>query len=190
MRSLSRVRLFATPWTVACTRLLHPWDFLDKSTGVGCHFLLQGIFPTQGSNPGLPHCRQKLYHLSHQEAIKRSKFCHLQQCGLTHSVCLILIPSDVWARDQGASLREQTQDVLTDQGPHLLLIRVPFPWPGLPGGSDGKASVYNAGDLGSIPGSGSFPGEGNGNPLQYSCLENPMDGGAWCRLLSMGSQTV
>ena len=47
------------------------------------------------------------------------------------------------------------------------------------GGSDGKASVYNAGDLGSIPESGRFPGEGNGNPLQYSCLENPMDGGAW-----------
>ena len=44
-----------------------------------------------------------------------------------------------------------------------------------PGGSDGKASVYNVGDLGSIPGSGRFPGEGNGNPLQYSCLENPMD---------------
>ena len=59
-----------------------------------------------------------------------------------------------------------------------------------PGGSDCKASVYNAGDLGSIPGSGRFPGEGNGNPLQYSCLENPMDGGAWCRLLSMGSQRV
>ena len=49
-----------------------------------------------------------------------------------------------------------------------------------PGGSDSKASVYNAGDLGSIPGSGSFPGEGNGNLLQYPCLENPMDGGAWC----------
>ena len=47
-----------------------------------------------------------------------------------------------------------------------------------PGGSDGKASAYNAGDLGSIPGSGRSPGEGNGNPLQYSCLENPMDGGA------------
>ena len=59
-----------------------------------------------------------------------------------------------------------------------------------PGGSDGKASAYNAGDLGSIPGLGRFPGEGNGNPLQYSCLENPMDGGAWCRLLSMGSQRV
>ena len=46
-------------------------------------------------------------------------------------------------------------------------------------GSDGKASAYNAGDLGSIPGSGRSPGEGNGNPLQYSCLENPMDRGAW-----------
>ena len=45
--------------------------------------------------------------------------------------------------------------------------------------SDGKASAYNAGDLGSIPGSGRSPGEGNGNPFQYSCLENPMDGGAW-----------
>ena len=44
--------------------------------------------------------------------------------------------------------------------------------------------------LGLIPGSGRFPGEGNGNPLQYSCLENPMEGGAWYRLLSMGSQRV
>ena len=50
---------------------------------------------------------------------------------------------------------------------------------GFPGGSEVKASPSNAGDLGSIPGSGRSPGEGNGNPLQYSCLENPMDGGAW-----------
>ena len=49
----------------------------------------------------------------------------------------------------------------------------------IPGSSDDKASAYNAGDLGSIPGSGRSPGEGNGNPLQYSCLENPMDLGAW-----------
>ena len=48
-----------------------------------------------------------------------------------------------------------------------------------PNGLDGKASVYNAGDLGSIPGSGRLPGEGNGNPLQYSCLEIPMDREAW-----------
>ena len=48
-----------------------------------------------------------------------------------------------------------------------------------PGSSDSKASVYNVGDPGLIPGSGRSPGEGNGNPLQYSCLENPMGGGAW-----------
>ena len=46
-------------------------------------------------------------------------------------------------------------------------------------GSDSKASACNAGDPGSILGSGRSSGEGNGNPLQYSCLENPMDGGAW-----------
>ena len=57
VKLLSRVRLFA----VACTRLLHPGDFLGKSTGVGCYFLLQGIFPTQGLNPGLSHCRQMLW---------------------------------------------------------------------------------------------------------------------------------
>ena len=50
---------------------------------------------------------------------------------------------------------------------------------GISGGSDGKESACNVGDLGSIPGSGRSPGEGNGSPLQYSCLENPMEGGAW-----------
>src|SRR5574337_783480 len=49
----------------------------------------------------------------------------------------------------------------------------------LPGGSDSKASAYNEADLGSISGSGKSPGEGNGNPLPYSSLENPMDRGAW-----------
>ena len=65
VKSLSHVWLFVTPWAVACTRLLRPQDFLGKTTGVCCHFLLQGIFPTQGSNPGLLHCRQTVYHLSH-----------------------------------------------------------------------------------------------------------------------------
>ena len=50
---------------------------------------------------------------------------------------------------------------------------------GFPSGSDGKESACNAGDPGSIPGSGRSPGEGNGNPLQYSCLENSKDRGAW-----------
>ena len=56
-----------------------------------------------------------------------------------------------------------------------------------PGGSDSKASAYNEGDPGSSPGLGRSPGEGNGNPLQYYCLKNPMEPG---RLQSMGSQRV
>ena len=58
-----------------------------------------------------------------------------------------------------------------------VLLREDFP-----GSSDGKTSVYSVRHLGSIPGLGRFPGEGNGNPLPYSCLENPMDGGGWGRL--------
>ena len=50
---------------------------------------------------------------------------------------------------------------------------------GLPGGSEVKVSASNVGDLGSMPGSGRSPGEGNGNPFQYSCLKNPMDGESW-----------
>ena len=50
---------------------------------------------------------------------------------------------------------------------------------GFPDGSEVKASAYKVGDPGSVSGSGRSPGEGNGNPLQYSCLENLMDGGAW-----------
>ena len=85
------------------------------NTGMDYHSLLQGIVPTQGLNPGLPHF--------------------------------------------------------------------------FPGDSEVKASAWHTGDQGSIPGSGRSPGEGNGTPLQYSCLENPMEGGA-CRLQSMGSQRV
>ena len=61
----------------------------------------------------------------------------------------------------------------------LFLLGLPLTVDGLPCGSEGKASVYDVGDLGSIPGSGRSSGEGNGNPFQYSCLENPVDGGAW-----------
>ena len=80
VKSLSRVWLFATPWTVACTRLLCPWDFLGKSTEVDCHFLLQGIFPTQWSNPGLPHCRRILYQLRHKETGNKNQKAPMGWC--------------------------------------------------------------------------------------------------------------
>ena len=62
---LSRIWLFANPWTITCQAPLS-MRFSRQEFGVGCHFLLQGIFPAQGSNPGLQHCRQALYRLSHQ----------------------------------------------------------------------------------------------------------------------------
>ena len=58
------------------TRLFRPWDFLGKDTGVGCHFLLQGIFPTQGSNLGLLHCSQILYWLSYKGNTKITYLVH------------------------------------------------------------------------------------------------------------------
>ena len=95
------------------SRLLCPWESPGKNTGVDYDALLQGIFPTQRSNP-----------------------------------CLL----------------------------HWQLVSLPLDFPG---GSDSKAFAYNEGELGLIPGLGRSPGEGNGNPLQYSCLENPKNGGTW-----------
>ena len=62
---------------------------------------------------------------------------------------------------------------------HIQRLLTRFRTLGFPGGSDGKESAHNGGDLGSIPGLGRSPGEGNGYPLWYSCLENFMDRGAW-----------
>ena len=58
--------LVAESCLTLCDPIVCPWDSLDKDTGVDCHLLLQGIFPTQGWNLGLLHCRQILYHLSYQ----------------------------------------------------------------------------------------------------------------------------
>ena len=115
------------PMDCSPTRLLRPWDFPGKNTGVGCHFLFQEIFLTLGLNPGLLHCRQMLYRLSHQG----SKYVvnTLPRC-----ICAV------------------------------------------------KNQVKNpasTGDPGLMPGSERSPGVGNGNPLQYSCLENGMDRGVW-----------
>ena len=56
------------------TMLLHPWNFPSKRPGGDCHFLLQRIFLIQGSNPGLPHCREMLYHVSHQRIRNMAKY--------------------------------------------------------------------------------------------------------------------
>ena len=66
----------------SCSTLLSPWNFPGNSTGVGCHFHLQGIFPTQGLNSSLPYCRQTLYRLSHQGSCWETCFCELGNRGL------------------------------------------------------------------------------------------------------------
>ena len=72
VKSLSLVRLFVTPWTVAYQPPLSmEWNSPGKNTGVGCHFFLQEIFPTQGLNPSLLYCRQILYHLNHQGSLEQ-----------------------------------------------------------------------------------------------------------------------
>ena len=75
------------PRGLEATRLLCPWDSPGKNTGVGCQALLQGIFPIQGSNPGLLHCRQILYHLNHREATMEviSLYCRLYQLFASHT---------------------------------------------------------------------------------------------------------
>ena len=121
-------------------RLPCSWDFLGKSTGVGCHSLLQGISLTQGLNPCLLHCRQILYlplSLSFEPLGKPRIF-----------------PSH--PSDETASLYPLT----------------PFSWQAMGpvfGGFKDNSDRFSL----------SCIGEGNGTPLQYSCLEDPMDGGAW-----------
>ena len=113
-------------------RLLCPQNFPGKITGVGCHFLLHGIFLTQGSN----------------------------------SLCLLH-----WQEDSLLIHHLGSPFAFSNEFTYLF--------GDFPGGSDSKASAYNVGDPGSIPGLGRSPGEGNGNPLQSSCLENPTDVGTW-----------
>ena len=104
----SCVRLYATPWIVACTKLLRPWDFQGKSTGVGCYFLLQGIFPTQGSNPGLLYCRQNLYCLSQQMVGPKIFFrCLNTETNVNIKIRLIIFFA---AKDGEALYSQQKQD--------------------------------------------------------------------------------
>ena len=79
-----------------------------------------------------------------------------------------------WSNHSGSLRLWQNPRRYDENGIRLLVLNM-----GFPGGSEGKASAYNAGDLGLIPGLGRSPGEGNGNPLQFSCLKKPMDWEAW-----------
>ena len=93
--------------------------------------------------------------------------------------------SDVTRQRQNLKVLSQESQLYTERNEKAWMgFREEVLYLGFPGGSDGKESACNTGDPGSIPGSGRSPGEGNGNPLQYSCLENFMDRGAWWAILN------
>ena len=162
---------------------LCPWDFSGKNTAVGCHFLLQGMFPTQGSNQGLLHRRQTLYYLSPRGSPKQN-WCPLCERGQPWSPRSG--PSSSWGGTRpGAGFWVGTASHMAhlwglqwDRSQGLPGTAWSLAVCGFPGGSEVEESARNAGDPGSIPGLGRSPGEGNGNPLQYY-LENPTEEGAW-----------
>ena len=138
-----------SPWTVACQASLL-MRFPRQNTGVGCPFLFQGIFLTQGLNPHLLcllHCRCEFFKAepSGKPGIVVQRFC--------------------WN-----PLRVHYKRWL--------------------GGKEFACHARDAGDTGSSPGSGRSPGVGNGNPLQYSCLENCMDRGTWCAVVHVVAQSM
>ena len=118
------------------TSLLCLWNSSGKNTGMDCHFLLQGIFPTQRSNPGIPQCKQ-------YSTINLKNVSSLVNWKGKVEIILGDFPC-------GASGKEPSCQCRLD-------IR----------------------DAGSIPGLRRSPGGGHSNPLQYSCMDNPMDRGAW-----------
>ena len=128
-------------------------DSPGKNTGVGCHALLQGIFPTQGSNPGLLHCRRILYHLSHQGSPRILEW-------VTYPFFRGSSQPRDWTRVSSIAGGFLTSWA-TREAPKTEYI----------------LSIMNYSELKKHL--VRHYGEGNGNPLQYSWLDNPMDRGAW-----------
>ena len=156
-------------------RLLCPWNFPGKNTGVGCHFLCLGIFPVQGSN----------LHLLHWQADSLTP-CHLGSSNIyiiTYTYNLYIHTHVIFTpfQDQKYSLKGYLHfthgEIITPPDSHNFLITQVFltsnpklsPPPDTVSAFSLHIATHQILD----------PGEGNGTPLQYSCLENPMDGGAW-----------
>ena len=179
---LSCIWLFVTPWSAACQyslsftislsllKLMSIESVMPSNHLILCHPLLlpPSIFPNIRVFP-----------------ISQLFTSGGQSIGVSASASVLPMNIQDWfplGWTGWISLQKSstTPQMFTSEKQTLLRNRLSYQYNGgFPGSSDGKASAYNAGDLGSIPGLGRSPGEGNGNPLQYSCLENPMDGGAW-----------
>ena len=150
------------PWTIP------PWNSPSRNTRVGSLSLLQWIFPTQGSNPGLPHCRRVLCQLSHKGGPNNAEVDVFLELS-----CFIYDPMDVGNLISGFSPFSKSSLNIWKFTVHVLLK------PSLENFEHYFASVL---DECNCAVAWTFFGIAllwNGNPLQYSCLENPMDVGAW-----------
>ena len=188
-----------TPWTVAHQAPLS-WNSPDKNTGVCCHFLFPGTFPTQGSNPGLIHCRWILYCLSHQGS--SVLILHTFIINITYPGWVSVRSQNFYIRADWLKAANVSKKPFKKHfkciGSKILSFKINSKnqmlglllWWGtwlyfLCKKKYCNILIYGisfacgAGDLGLIPGLGRSPGEGNGNPLQYSYLENSTDWGAW-----------
>ena len=140
-----------------------------RTLGFGSHSFLQRIFPTQESNPGLLHCSQVL------------DYCIFQGTVLYDTHLPVFLPGEFHGQRSLAGYSPWGHKEL-DTTEQLTLFTSTFFLLGLLPWLSRKEYACNAGDtgdLGSIPGWGRCPGEGNGYPLQHSCLENSMDREAW-----------
>ena len=157
--------------------LLYPCDSPGKNTGVGSHSLLQGIFLPQESNPGLLHCRQIFTYWVMSEAhvyVTMCMYCkmitmvslvnlHLTYRCFFHCDKIICLTTFKY---RAHITHHAVPCILGASQVALVVMNLPV-------------NAWYIRDAGSVPGSGRSPGGGHGNPLQYSCMENPMNRGAW-----------
>ena len=120
------------PHGLQSARLLHPWDSPGKNTGVNCHSILQGIFLTQWSNPGLPHCRQTLYCLSHKTYSQRENFgsskrkaiCHIQ--GNLHKIISSFLSRNITERTEMYIQSAERKKKAVNQEYYIYLAKLSF----------------------------------------------------------------
>ena len=178
---LSHIRLFATPWKVAYQAPLS-MGFSRQEYWSGLLFPSPGNLPNPGIEPRSPALQTDALP-SESPGKPQPPVIPLQIPGAPlvkpHQkligTCFCCVHS---SQPVGQGQCEENEGSCVCQGRRKTSVP-PVCTMDFSGASDGKVSAYNAGDLDSIPGLGRSPGEGNGNPLQYSCLENPMDREAW-----------
>ena len=161
------------------TRVLCPWDSLGKDTGVGCHALPQRIFPIQGSSPCLIISPELAVGFFTTSASWEAPWASL----VAQTVKNLPAMQKTWVRSLGW---EDPLEKGVTTNSSILAWRIPWTEEpgelyclGFPGSPDGRELASNVGAPGLIPGLGRSPREGNGKPLQYSCLGNSMDRGVW-----------